>query len=150
MNYSYDDIYLFDGSIRLDGSSEFGSEKKYAPFWSAGVGLNLHNYTFLKGNPILTQLKLTATVGQTGKLNFTPYAAKDIFQIFSDKWYATGMGVKLMALGNPELNWEKKIATILKWNSISKMGYYMLELRIITLLQMIWYLRSLFLLLLDL
>ena len=108
LNYSYNDIYLFDGSLRLDGSSEFGSEKKFAPFWSAGAGLNFHNYEFLKGNPVLTQLKVTATVGQTGKLNFAPYAAKDIFQIFSDNWYATGMGVRLIALGNPQLNWEKK------------------------------------------
>ena len=108
LNYSYDDIYLFDGSLRFDGSSEFGSDKKIAPFYSAGVGLNIHNYDFLKDNSWLTQLKLTATYGQTGKLNFEPYAARDIYEIFSDKWYATGMGVKLMALGNTDLKWEKK------------------------------------------
>lgn len=51
LNYSYDDIYLFDASFRLDGSSEFGSKKRTAPFYSFGVGLNIHNYSFLKGNP---------------------------------------------------------------------------------------------------
>ena len=38
LNYSYNDIYLFDGSLRFDGSSEFGSDKKFAPFYSAGFG----------------------------------------------------------------------------------------------------------------
>lgn len=114
LNYSYNDVYLFDGSLRFDGSSEFGSDKKFAPFWSAGVGVNFHNYKFLKDNPILTQLKITGTYGQTGKLNFEPYAAKDIYEVFSDKWYATGMGVKLMALGNSDLKWEKKNSYDLK------------------------------------
>ncbi len=114
LNYSYNDIYLMDGSVRFDGSSEFGSDKKYAPFWSAGFGLNIHNYAFLKNNSFLTQLKLTATFGQTGKLNFEPYAAKDIYEIFPESWYATGMGVRLKALGNPGLTWEIKDSYDLK------------------------------------
>ncbi len=114
LNYSYDDIYLLDASLRLDGSSEFGTDQRFAPFWSTGIGINFHNYSFLKDNRILNQLKLTATYGQTGKLNFPPYAAKDIYEVFSDKWYATGMGVKLMALGNSGLKWEKKNSYDLK------------------------------------
>ena len=43
-NYSYDNIYLADASVRFDGSSEFGSDQRFAPFFSCGVGLNLHNY----------------------------------------------------------------------------------------------------------
>ncbi|MEI3553643.1 MAG: hypothetical protein V8Q54_02540 [Alistipes senegalensis] len=30
-NYTYDDIYLLDLSVRLDGSSEFGSDNRAAP-----------------------------------------------------------------------------------------------------------------------
>ena len=48
LNYSYKDIYLLDGSVRFDGSSEFGSDKKYAPFYALGTGVNFHNYEFLK------------------------------------------------------------------------------------------------------
>jgi TonB-linked SusC/RagA family outer membrane protein len=107
-NYSYDNLYLLDASVRFDGSSEFGSEKKYAPFWSAGVGLNAHKYAFLKNSSTLNLLKLTATFGQTGKVDFAPYAAKDIYTIFSTSWYASGMGVRLVALGNPNLAWEVK------------------------------------------
>ena len=32
VNYSYDNIYLFDASIRMDGSSKFGTDRKYAHF----------------------------------------------------------------------------------------------------------------------
>ena len=31
-NYSYDDRYFADVSVRIDGSSKFGADKKYAPF----------------------------------------------------------------------------------------------------------------------
>ncbi len=127
INYSYDDIYLFDGSVRVDGSTEFGWEKKYAPFWSLGIGLNIHKYPFLQNHPYLTQLKITATTGETGKLNFPPYAAKDIYKIFSDTWYATGMGIVLNAMGNPQLNWEKKKSYDLKLEINIKNGLLYLK-----------------------
>lgn len=107
-NYSYDDIYLFDASIRLDGSSEFGKKKKTAPFWAAGAGINLHNYKFLKGNPILSRLKIRASYGQLGKVNFPVYAAKSSYVSTSTQdWYLTGMGNMLQYLGNDNLTWEK-------------------------------------------
>lgn len=107
-NYSYDDIYLLDASIRLDGSSEFGKDKKTAPFWAAGAGINLHNYKFLKDNPVLSRLKLRATYGQLGKVNFPVYAAKSSYVSTSmQDWYLTGMGNMLQFLGNDDLTWEK-------------------------------------------
>src|SRR5260221_13480580 len=51
LNYSLKDIYLFDASYRLDGSSEFGTEKRWAPFWSLGTGVNLHNTGLFGKNP---------------------------------------------------------------------------------------------------
>lgn len=105
VNYTYNDIYLFDGSCRLDGSSEFGADKKYAPFWSAGAGINIHNYEYMKDNPILSQLKLRATYGSTGKTNFPQYAAKNSYDLLSD-WYETGSGVIITQYGNNDLTWE--------------------------------------------
>lgn len=105
LNYSYDDIYLFDASFRLDGSSEFGSKKRTAPFYSCGVGLNIHNYPFLKGNPTLSLLKITGTFGQTGKVDFEPYAAKHTYEI-TKKYYGTGNALQLYYMGNDNLTWE--------------------------------------------
>lgn len=104
-NYTWNDIYLADISARFDGSSEFGSNQKWAPFWSTGVGLNVHNYNFMRDNQIVNQLKLRVSYGQTGKVNFPSYAAKTIFET-NDRWYTTGFGVKLKALGNTNLKWE--------------------------------------------
>lgn len=108
LNYSWNDIYLLDASVRFDGSSEFGSDQKWAPFWSGGVGINIHNYEFLKDNSVLNQLRLRASYGQTGKVDFPPYAATTIYESqFDDSdWYMTGYGVKLKGLGNRNLSWE--------------------------------------------
>ena len=65
MNYSYNDIYLADFSFRYDGSSEFGTDNKWAPFWSVGAGINVHNYDFLKGNEWINQFRIKGNVGQT-------------------------------------------------------------------------------------
>lgn len=107
LNYTYNDIYLLDASMRIDGSSEFGSNQKYAPFWSGGVGINIHKYKFLEGNDWINQLKLRVSFGQTGKVNFAPYCATTTYEALTDEWYITGYGVKLKALGNPDLSWEK-------------------------------------------
>lgn len=107
-NYSYNDIYLLDASFRLDGSSEFGDKQKTAPFWAAGAGLNIHKYQFLRNNPVLSTLKIRATYGQVGKVNFPVYAAKSSYISTSTKnWYLTGMGNMLQYLGNDDLTWEK-------------------------------------------
>lgn len=105
VNYSFKNIYLLDASCSFDGNSAFGKEKRFAPFWSSGVGLNIHNYAFMKGS-VVNYLKLRASYGQTGKINFPAYAARTTFKILSDEWYKTGFGAALKALGNPNLKWE--------------------------------------------
>ncbi|SEW01965.1 SusC/RagA family TonB-linked outer membrane protein [Chitinophaga arvensicola] len=106
LNYSFKDIYLLDISSRLDGSSEFGNERKFAPFWSIGTGVNLHKYEFLRGSNVISRARITANMGQLGKTNFPPYAAKDNYNL-SSNWYSTGPGVSLYAMGNTGLTWEK-------------------------------------------
>lgn len=114
LNYTFDNIYLLDASARFDGSSEFGADQKWAPFWSAGLGINIHNYNFLKNSSFINMLKIRASYGQTGKVNFEPYCAITTYESkFEDKtWYATGYGVTLKGLGNDNLTWE----TTNKWN----------------------------------
>ena len=107
LNYTYDNIYLLDAAVRFDGSSEFGSNQKWAPFFSGGIGLNIHNYEFLKGNRYINQLKIRGSYGRTGKVNFAPYAATTMYEAMFDEWYVTGYGVTLKALGNRNLSWEK-------------------------------------------
>lgn len=106
-NYTWNNIYLLDLSVRFDGSSEFGSNQRWAPFFSTGAGINIHNYKFLNGNQYINKLKLRGSYGRTGKVNFPDYAAQTMYQPLFDEWYATGYGAILMALGNKDLTWEK-------------------------------------------
>lgn len=107
LNYTYNDIYLMDFSVRSDGSSEFGSDRRFATFWAGGLGLNIHQYDFMKGINGLDILKIRGSYGITGKVNFPPYAAQTMYQIQNDEWYQTGFGASLMALGNKNLGWER-------------------------------------------
>ena len=105
-NYAYDSKYLFDFSYRLDGSSQFGTDKKVAPFYSFGVGWNAHNESFIKRLKFINILKLRATLGEVGSVNFTPYQARDIYKYITDSRYDGNTGLVLESLGNNNLKWQ--------------------------------------------
>lgn len=109
LNYSYANRYLLDLSVRLDGSSMYGSESKYSPFWAVGVGWNIHHEKFME-NTGISRLKIRGSVGTTGKASFQPYQSQTMFEYIQNNWYATGIGAHLMALGNPDLKWETTTA----------------------------------------
>lgn len=106
LNYSFNNVYLLDASFRMDGSSQFGSDKRFAPFWSVGGGINVHNYTWLNDNWWVNTWRIRASYGSTGKVNFPSYAAVTTYGTDMESWYYTGPASYLMALGNPELQWE--------------------------------------------
>ena len=106
-NYTWNDIYFADLTGRLDGSSEFGSNRRWSMFWATGAGINIHNYKALKKNKVLSTLKLRASYGLTGKTNFSQYAARNLYDLQKDSWFPTGYGVFLSQMGNKDLNWER-------------------------------------------
>jgi TonB-linked SusC/RagA family outer membrane protein len=106
INYSYANKYLFDFSFRLDGSSKFGSQNKYAPFWSTGIGWNMHKEEFLQ-NTFISQLKLRATTGFLGEVSFDPFMANTIYQYYTNNWYSTGVGAGFIGYGNDLLKWQR-------------------------------------------
>lgn len=108
-NYTYDNIYLFDLSARIDGNSVFGTKKHYAPFWSTGVGINIHNYEAVQNKyPWLTELKIRGSYGTTGKADFPANTARTVYSLKGgNDLYATGIGGVLTVLGNSNLEWEK-------------------------------------------
>ena len=107
VNYTYNSKYYVDFSYRIDGNSSYGSDKKYAPFWSAGIGWNLHNEKFLKGNPIVNMLRLKASYGETGAASGALETdAYTYYQYISDNRYMNWMGAQLGGFGNPNLSWQ--------------------------------------------
>ncbi|MCI6549250.1 MAG: SusC/RagA family TonB-linked outer membrane protein [Prevotella sp.] len=106
LNYTFDEVYLLDASFRLDGSSQFGKDKRFAPFASIGLGLNIHNYKFMKELPWINTLRVRGTYGSTGKVNFSRFDVISSYIVDSNSWYYTGPAVKLYTMGNPRLTWE--------------------------------------------
>lgn len=107
MNYTYNNVYLADLTGRLDGNSSFGSDKRFAPFWSAGVGINIHNYSFMKSVSWLSELKLRGSYGITGKANFPAKTARTVYELNQESIYPTGVGANISAMGNRQLKWER-------------------------------------------
>ena len=113
VNYSYDNRYYTDLAYRLDGSSQFGSDRRFAPFFSAGIGWNLHNEKFLKDSKLFNLLKLRASFGQTGSQNFNVYQAIATYSYYMSDRYNQWLGAYQMALENKNLEWQKTN----KWNA---------------------------------
>lgn len=105
LNIIYRGRYFAEGSYRVSGSSKFGKDQKYAPFWSAGLGWNLHKESFLE-NDWIDALRLRASIGQTGSVNFAPYQAITTYKFRSDLVHKYGYGASPITMGNPDLKWE--------------------------------------------
>lgn len=107
VNYTYDRRYFIDFSGKIEGSSKFGSDNRFAPFWSAGTGWNLHQEKFLKGNSLLNVARFRLSYGTAGTQNFDPYQAMRTFKYFGIENYNGLNGAYLLGIGNRELGWQK-------------------------------------------
>lgn len=106
-NYSYDERYLLDLSLRFNGSSVFGSDNRWGTFWSAGTGWNLHKESFMEWADWLTLCKLRVTYGLTGNQNFSPYQSKATYKFYDNIIYDNISGAYLMGMPNPNLKWQQ-------------------------------------------
>jgi TonB-linked SusC/RagA family outer membrane protein len=112
LTYSYDNKYLFSGSIRADASSKFGPENQLGWFPSVSLGWRASEEEFIKETGKIDQLKFRASWGVTGNNDITNYAAYDKLQSAN---YVFGSGSTLQAglantsnvLGNKAITWEQ-------------------------------------------
>lgn len=105
-NYTYDNRFLADVSLRRDGSSQYGSNKRFGTFWSAGLGWNIHNEKFFQKSDIVNRLKLRGGFGSTGSLNIPAYNAQSRYNFGVSTTYFGSLGATLMGLGNEMLSWQ--------------------------------------------
>jgi TonB-linked SusC/RagA family outer membrane protein len=108
LNYNYKTKYLFTGAIRRDGSSRFGSEKRWGYFPSASVGWNITKEKFFPTPKWLSNLKLRASYGTSGNNNIGDYTW---IPTLSATNYTFGGklvdGKSRNSLENTNLSWEK-------------------------------------------
>lgn len=105
VNYSYNNKYLFTGSIRRDGSSNFGANNRYGIFPSFSLGWQLGEEDFMKDIQWITSLKLRGGYGELGRTlgSFLATLNPDVRY----PW-PTGIvqGVSPTSVPNDELKWE--------------------------------------------
>ncbi|MCF8453297.1 MAG: TonB-dependent receptor [Pedobacter sp.] len=106
LGYSYADKYLLEGTVRRDGSSRFGANKKYGVFYAASAGWILSNESFFnKDNKIAQFLKFTASYGISGNDQIGYFDYLGTFgagAAYSDASASTPARV-----ANPNLGWEE-------------------------------------------
>ncbi|MBB4035657.1 TonB-linked SusC/RagA family outer membrane protein [Dysgonomonas hofstadii] len=104
LTYDFDKRYLFNFSLSVDGTSSFGSNKLYKSFWSAGIGWNINQESFMKDQYWIDILKIRATIGTSGSQNSGTTYSKSVYTYFIDS-NIFGQGAYLSNVGNPDLPW---------------------------------------------
>lgn len=106
--YTYKDRYSATVTARVDGSSKFGENNKYAFFPSAGLAWNISQEDFLKDSPLVSNLKLHTSYGLTGNSEIDPY--KSLGTIEAKTYLINGVRAPysfMKTMPNPDLKWEK-------------------------------------------
>ena len=96
-DYSYQDKYILDFTIRNDASSRFGMENRNGLFWAAGAMWKLGKEEFMAGADIINDLNIKASYGTQGNAGIGDYTHLGIIT-------TTGayQGARGMALAQPE------------------------------------------------
>ncbi|PSL44877.1 TonB-linked SusC/RagA family outer membrane protein [Chitinophaga niastensis] len=119
INYSYDSKYLLQVSVRRDGSSKFGENRRYGVFPSASVGWNMQSEPFMQQFSWLNLLKLRASYGELGNENaLREYDHQALITIKNTRagGYVQGSGATAWPGGaswdlkNKDLRWETIIS----------------------------------------
>ncbi len=101
-HYDWSKVLLLDMSYRRDVLSNFTPGKKAGDFWSAGLGFDIAQLDFLKGNENISSLKFRASYGKIGnQISALPYALYQYSTNYDDLAAATYSGIY-----NPNLSWE--------------------------------------------
>jgi TonB-linked SusC/RagA family outer membrane protein len=91
LKFNRDDKYLFEATLRYDGSSRFPDNNKYAVFPSLAAGWRLSEEQFLKSASWLSNLKLKASWGILGNQNIGNYPYQTVLN--SGRNYPFGSGI---------------------------------------------------------
>jgi TonB-linked SusC/RagA family outer membrane protein len=95
VNYSFLNRYLFTFTSRLDGSSVFGENNKFAFFPSGAIGWKVNDEAFMKNIPQISELKIRTSYGITGNQGIAPYQSLSTlgsYKYYTDGGFQTGYG----------------------------------------------------------
>ena len=109
LNYSYKERYLITATIRRDGSSRFGPNKRWGTFPSIGVGWRITSEPWMeKYSSWLSNLKLRGSYGLSGNNQIGNFTYES--QLNTSNYVLGGSlagGKVISSMSNPNLAWEK-------------------------------------------
>ncbi len=112
VNYAYADKYLLSVASRTDGSSRFGTNKKWGYFPAFSAGWVVSKESFMENSRAINSLKIRGSYGATGNNNignYTSFArATPVAAILGNN---TTQGFDVTSYGNADLTWERTFAS---------------------------------------
>ncbi len=102
-NYNFGDRYLVTGTLRADGSSRFGPNKRWGVFPSLAVAWRLMNENFMPQSGVVSDVKIRAGYGEVGNQAIPNYAFGSSLRSIQS---AFGMSYINNRIANPDLKWE--------------------------------------------
>lgn len=118
LTYNYDQRYLFETTMRYDGSSRFPTDSKYGFFPSLAAGWRISEEQFWKENENLSfinNLKLKASYGILGNNNIGNYPYQSVYSLGQEQNYVFGgvytQGAAVTTYVDPGLKWERTRTT---------------------------------------
>jgi TonB-dependent starch-binding outer membrane protein SusC len=112
-NYAFKGKYLVEGNLRVDGSSRFPKNNRYAYFPSFSAGWRLSEEGFMKNIKQITNLKLRASWGILGNDNIGNYTATQTYNLENNYFLGNTLnfGAGVSNLANPLIRWETTTIT---------------------------------------
>ena len=113
--YNYAEKYYLTASIRVDGSSKFSKNNKWATFPSVSAAYRLTGEEFMKNQKVFDDIKIRAGWGKVGNQNIDNSA---YLSSIGTTTYVFGgtpnriIGSTVSGIGNSNLKWE----TVEDWN----------------------------------
>ena len=109
IQYAFDDRYLVSASLRRDGDSRFGANKKFATFPALSIGWNVHNENFWKSE-VWSLFKPRFSTGSLGTTSFL--GSYDALSLLGTAPTSYGNGFLIpQNVANQDLTWQTNTET---------------------------------------
>ncbi|MCF3108097.1 TonB-dependent receptor [Niabella sp. CC-SYL272] len=114
VNYNFAGKYYLTLTGRVDGSTKFGVNNKYAFFPSAAFSWRIVDESFMKSLTFVSDMKLRLSYGSTGNQNI----GQNALSFYQADWHGyvfgnnqVSTGAYLSQIANPDLKWETTTST---------------------------------------
>jgi len=124
IDYNFDEKYIFQTTVRRDGSSNFGTTHKWGVFPSLSAGWNVTNEDFMENRPDwFSNLKLRVSWGKNGNENIGQFKYTSLMNGGQNYYFGSGdnstmqYGSSPASISNADVKWEESIQTDLGFES---------------------------------